>query len=178
MKTNVREIEPKDIPHIADYWTLSDSDHMVGMGVDLDKLPTREGLTEMLIQQIASPYKNKESYALIWEIAGKAVGHCNINQIEYGKQAHMHLHLWSARTRKKGAGSALVKQSIPFFFKNFELETLYCEPYALNPAPNKTLPKIGFEFVKTLRTIPGASCFEQDVNQWILTKEEFRNKFM
>ncbi len=173
MKINVREIEIADISRIADYWLLSDPDFMVGMGVDLDKLPTRKSITEMLTQQIAFNYKTKENYALIWEINGKAVGHCNINQIEFGKKAHMHLHLWKAVNRKKGMGIELVKKSLPFFFQNFELEVLYCEPYALNPAPNRTLPKTGFEFIKTHRTIPGASCFEQDVNQWKLTKYRF-----
>jgi RimJ/RimL family protein N-acetyltransferase len=60
----------------------------------------------------------------------------------------MHLHLWYPDKRIKGMGVQLVKKSLPYFFNNLHLKTLYCEPYALNPAPNKTLPKVGFEFVK------------------------------
>jgi RimJ/RimL family protein N-acetyltransferase len=87
----------------------------------------------------------------------------------------MHLHLWKSKNRKKGIGTELVRKSIPFYFENFKIEKLICEPYALNPAPNKTLEKIGFEFIKKYRTIPGSLNFEQDVNRWELTKEKFES---
>ena len=54
------------------------------------------------------------------------------------------------------------------------LKILYCEPYSLNPAPNHTLKKIGFEFVKENITIPGFLNFEQKVNLWKLTCEKFK----
>ena len=60
----------------------------------------------------------------------------------------MHLHLWKSSVRQKEADAALVKLTLPFFFENLRLKDLFCEPYALNPAPNKTLAKTGFEFVK------------------------------
>jgi len=42
--TYVREIALRDIDLIADYWLKSDPDFTVGMGVDLNKLPTRKKL--------------------------------------------------------------------------------------------------------------------------------------
>ena len=171
----VREIEIKDIDLIADYWLESESDFLIGMGVDLNKLPTRSGLQKMLTEQINTSIINKKSYALIWELNGKQIGHSNINGIEFGIQATMHLHLWKSINRKKGIGAELVRKSIPFYFENFKIEKLICEPYALNPAPNKTLEKIGFEFIKKYRTIPGSLNFEQDVNRWELTKEKFES---
>ncbi|MDC8004804.1 GNAT family protein [Aureisphaera galaxeae] len=174
MSINVREIAHKDIPSLVDYWMSSDPDFLVGMGVDLDKMPAKETLEKAFSEQIDTTYRDKQSYALIWELDGKAIGHTNINQIQFGKRAHMHLHLWYGGNRKKGMGSTLVMKSLPFFFKNYELDELYCEPYALNPAPNKTLAKIGFEFVKTYETIPGSINFFQEVNQWRLTREKFQ----
>lgn len=70
-------------------------------------------------------------------------------------------------------GAHFVKLTIPFYFNNFHLQTLYCEPYALNPAPNKTLPKAGFEFVKDYVCVPGWLNFEQMVNLWQMTREKF-----
>ena len=52
MKLNVRAIEIKDINLIADYWLKSEPEFLVNMGVDLEKLPTREGITKMLTEQI------------------------------------------------------------------------------------------------------------------------------
>ena len=85
----------------------------------------------------------------------------------------MHLHLWNNNSRQKGWGTTFVIKTIPFYFEKFDLQKLYCEPYALNPAPNKTMERIGFKFVKTYRTIPGWLNFEQQVNLWEMTLEKF-----
>jgi RimJ/RimL family protein N-acetyltransferase len=170
---NVREIELKDIDLIADYWLESEPDFLINMGVDLNKLPTRSGLRKMLTEQVNTSITDKKSYALIWELDGKQIGHSNVNGIEYGKQATMHLHLWESKNRKKGIGTELVRKSLPFYFEQLNIERIICEPYALNPAPNKTLEKVGFEFIKKYKTIPGSLNFEQDVNHWELTKEKY-----
>jgi len=169
----VREIELKDIELIADYWLGSEPDFLMNMGVDLSKLPTRNGLIKMLTEQIDTSLKHKSSYALIWELDGKQIGHSNVNPVEYGKQATMHLHLWRSNNRKKGIGTELVRKSLPFYFERLKIGKLICEPYALNPAPNKTLEKVGFEFVKKYRTIPGSLNFEQEVNRWELTRVNY-----
>lgn len=170
---SVREIKVIDIELLADYWLKSDSEFLKSMGADKDKLPTRTQLVKMLTQQISLPIKDKSSYALIWELDGKQIGHTNVNNIIYGNEATMHLHLWKSDNRKRGIGTKLVKKSLLYYFKNLKLNKLICEPYALNPAPNKTLEKAGFEFVKRYRTIPGTLNFEQEVNRWELTKENY-----
>ena len=170
----VREIQLKDVDLIVDYWLNSDSNHLIGMGVDLNKLPTRDQLRSMLTEQVNCDLLDKKSYTLIWELDGKPVGHSNVNNIDYGNQATMHLHLWKSINRKKGTGTELVKKSLPFYFEKLKIKKLICEPYALNPAPNKTLQKVGFEFIKKHITIPGTLNFEQEVNRWELTKETYK----
>lgn len=54
-EVNVRDLRIDDIEYIADYWLNSDKEFLVSMGVDLDKLPTRNGLTRMLTSQINLP---------------------------------------------------------------------------------------------------------------------------
>lgn len=175
MSLSVREMQKKDIPLIVRYWLKSDPDFLTGMGVDLDKVPKKEALTKMLSAQIETPIPEKTSYALIWMTGNEAVGHSNVNNITFGKEAFMHLHLWQPAHRQKGMGTALVKMSLPCFFEKLKLKTLFCEPYALNPAPNKTLEKVGFEFEKRYRTVPGYLNFEQEVNRWRLTEEQYRS---
>jgi len=170
---DVREITIEDIQPLADYWTKSDPGFLVSMGVDLSKLPARSDLVEMLEQQVTQDYSEKKSYAVIWLVDGKPAGHSNINKILFGEEAYMHLHLWNSSNRKIGFGSEFVKKSLPYFFGNCKLKLLYCEPYALNPAPNKTLEKVGFDFVKQYRTIPGSLNFEQEVMQWVMSAEKF-----
>ena len=174
---HVREIEKRDVDLITDYWLTSDHDFLKSLGVDVAKLPSREGLQNMLNTQINTPLSEKSSYALIWEIDGKQVGHSNVNIIEFANEAKMHLHLWYPNYRNQGMGSQLVKMSIPFYFDKLKLQNLWCEPYALNPAPNKTLEKIGFIFVKKHRTIPGSINFEQEVNTWKMTRTDYLELF-
>jgi RimJ/RimL family protein N-acetyltransferase len=143
------------------------------MGVDLKKIPTRTSLTSMLKDQIKTDIEEKKSYALIWELDGLPVGHSNVNEIEFGHQAIMHLHLWQSSYRKRGIGTEFVKKSLPYYFENLQLEKLLCQPYALNLAPNRTLEKAGFTFVKKIKTIPGYLNFEQEVNIWKLSRKQF-----
>jgi RimJ/RimL family protein N-acetyltransferase len=172
-KLSVREIQHSDIPLIADYWLGADEGYLRGMGVDPPKLMRREQWLEMLNAQIAADYPAKKAYAIILEVDGRPIGHCNVNPVEYGKEAFMHLHIWQGADRGQGHGLPLVRMAIPFFFKNLQLERLYCQPYALNPAPNRTLPQLGFSFVKTYTTTPGSHCFEQEVNLWVLEKAQW-----
>ncbi|MBC5772645.1 GNAT family N-acetyltransferase [Pontibacter sp. KCTC 32443] len=173
---SVRELQEQDITLIADYWLKSDSEHLIGMGVDMAKLPTRQQLTQMLQAQLNAPLHEKQSYCVIWEVDSQAVGHSNINKIMFGEEAYMHLHMWRSDIRKQGLGSALVKMSLPYFFENLQLKTLYCEPYALNPAPNKTLQKVGFELEKEYITIPGSLNFEQPVKRWRLSYSKYKSQ--
>lgn len=172
---SVRELEPKDIEFIIQYWLGADPAFLEGMGVDLSKMPSREAWESSLKEQLSQAIPDKKSYCIIWQVDGVAVGHSNINKIRFGEEAFMHLHLWRSDIRHKGMGAALVKMTLPYFFENYALKNLYCEPYALNPAPNKTLPKLGFQIVKTYVTTPGWLNFEQPVNLWELSRDQFLN---
>lgn len=171
---SVREIQEKDIESIIQYWLRADPAFLTGMGVDLTKMPSKEEWIKMLREQLAQSYPEKRSYCTIWLVNNKAIGHCNVNKIKFGEEAYMHLHMWNSEVRKKGMGTELVKMSLPYFFENLKLKTVYSEPYALNPAPNKTLEKAGFSFVKKFMTIPGFLNFEQEVNLWELTYEKYK----
>ena len=173
MELSAREIKESDIPLILKYWFESSNEYLLAMGADPAKLPSKESFREMLELQISAPYTSKLGYATIWEIEGIPSGHCNIGNIKYGKEATMHLHLWQAENRKKGMGHNLVKKSLPFFFNNFKIKKLISEPYALNPAPNKTLPKLGFEFIKIYHTTPGSINLPQEVKRYELSYDSF-----
>lgn len=173
----VRELTEQDIPAICHYWSDSTDEHLLAMGVDLSKVPTSEDLTRMLQEQISLPHSEKSSLCMVWFYNETPIGHSNVNKITFGESAFVHLHIWTSSFRKKGLGAQFVTLSIPYFFQLLELETLYCEPFSENPAPNKTMEKLGFEFVKTYITIPGSINVEQQVNQWMLTRKKFEQLF-
>ena len=104
----------------------------------------------------------------------QAIGHSNINNIEFGKSATMHLHLWNNDTRKSGLGLNFLRLTIPYYFRNFELERLICEPFSKNIAPNKVLKNLDFELVRTYDTTPGSINFRQTVNRYEFKKKQLR----
>lgn len=170
---SVREMQQKDIESIADYFLNADSAFLINMGVDLAKVPAKDEWLKMLSEQLTQPYEEKRSYCIIWQADDKPIGHSNVNKIIFGEEAYMHLHIWIPDVKKKGIGTELVKKTIPYFFKNLKLKKLFCEPNAFNTAPNKTLEKVGFDFVKTHVTIPGWLNFEQPCNLWVMSYDRF-----
>ncbi|WP_298517256.1 GNAT family protein [uncultured Kordia sp.] len=170
MKATVREFIASDIEKIVAYFMDAEKDYLKGMGADKSKLPNREKWTQNLQSELAKPYKEKSNYYIIWLIDNTPVGHSNVNHISFGASANMHLHLWKSDTRKSGLGLEFLKMTIPLYFEKFELKKLICEPYAENIAPNKTLKKLGFDFIRTYETIPGMINFQQNVNRYELTK--------
>lgn len=170
---SVRPLEAQDVPLIIQYWLGGSPEFMHGMGVDMAKMPSVEQWETALNTQLSQSIPEKKSYCFIWLLEGQPVGHCNINKIIPGQEAYLHLHLWRSDLRQKGLGEQLVRLTLPHFFEAYDLQTLYCEPYALNPAPNKTLEKVGFVWEKTHVTTPGWLNFEQPVHLWKLDRATF-----
>lgn len=168
---SVREISKIDIPLITRYWLDAAPAYLQGMGIDLSKMPGEESWTNMLLEQLSVPYLQKKSYCIIWELNGRPIGHCNVNNIIAAETASMHLHIWYEATRKLGLGSSFILLSLPYFFKHLQLKTVRCEPSAINPSPNKALAKAGFTFIKAHTCIPGSLNHEQLVNLWEIGRE-------
>lgn len=173
MALSVIPAQPEHYERVVDYFLNSDVFFLNGMGVDPKLLPSRESWLKALHENHKKPMEERNIFYVIWYRDGHAIGHSNINKIIFGKEAYMHLHMWQSDTRKRGLGLQLVQQSIPHYFQNFKLQELWCEPYALNAAPNSTLKKIGFEFIKKYDTTPGAISFRQPVNRWRLSDAKF-----
>ncbi|MBS1516664.1 MAG: GNAT family N-acetyltransferase [Bacteroidetes bacterium] len=177
MELKVREMKPEDIENIVDYFISADEDFLKSMGADADKLPERNQWISRIKNESGKPYEEKKIYYIIWLIDNIPSGHSNINEIEFGISAVMHLHMWRNDNRKAGIGTGLMKLTIPYYFRNFGLKKLICEPYFYNEAPNKVLKKLGFELKLTYDTVPGLISFHQTVNRYELTSEMFDKLF-
>lgn len=165
-KLSVYEMREEEIPFMVDYFLWADENFLRGMGADKSKLPARNDWIALAEKDMARSIEKREFYYLIWLINGLPCGHCNINKIQYGYEAFMHLHMWSDEKRANGCGTELVRMCIPEFFQKFQLKKLICEPYAENPAPNRVLQKLGFRFIRRYETVPGWINFRQEVNRY------------
>ena len=171
MRHVVREMQLDEVRLMIRYFLEADLTFLQGMGVDPKKLPSESSWFELLNGDFARPIKQRQFYFLAWVVDGAPIGHCNINKIVFGQAAYLHLHVWNAVNRRGGCATQLLSPSVVHFFERFELRELYCEPYALNSAPNSALPRVGFRLVKSYETTPGWINFHQPVNLWVLDRE-------
>ena len=155
---------------MVDYFIGADDRFLHGMGVARELLPTRETWLKGLLADHERPDEKKDRLYVGWFYQGCQIGHSSVNRIRIGEDAFFHLHLWRPELRKSGYGLQLCRESIALYVERLHLQRLWSEPYAHNPAPNRTLPKLGFEFVKRYRTVPGTINFEQDVNLYRLDR--------
>jgi RimJ/RimL family protein N-acetyltransferase len=158
---------------MVDYFLEADDEFLLEMGVARSALPRREDWLSAVLRDHDRASHEKERAYLAWVLDGVAIGHSSINKIQVGREAFIHLHLWSRSLRHRGLGTTFFRLSATRFANDFSLERLYCEPYAENPGPNRVLQKSDFRFVKRYRTVPGPINFEQDVNQYV---RQFENR--
>jgi len=143
MMRTVREMTKNDIGLVIDYFLDAAPEFLRDIGVDNHKLPRREDWYKIISGDFEQPPESKKLYYVIWQIDDVPVGHSHINNISFGREAFMHIHLWHPQSRRKGDGSYFIKQSLVYYFQKFKLQKLFCQPYALNPAPNKALHSAG-----------------------------------
>ena len=173
LKRSLREIEGDDVDLIIKYFIQADDVFLNNMGVDPEKLPKHSDWHKLILDDLSHPLPKRQFYYLIWLVDNEPIGHSNINKIRYGDHAYLHLHLWRDEYRQIGNGAYFISACIDAYFEKFNLKNLFCEPYALNPAPNKTLARTGFELIKQYETTPGWINFHQMVNRWCLSREKW-----
>jgi RimJ/RimL family protein N-acetyltransferase len=168
-------MEPDEAHRVIDYFLGADEAFLRGMGVDPAKLPTAERWQAILRADFERPIETRQLFYVLWEVDGVPIGHSHAADIRVGEEAYMHLHVWRPEHRRLGRGTHFVRESATIYFERLRLERLFCQPYALNPAPNRTLPAAGFELVETYETVPGWINFRQPVTKWVLTRERLES---
>src|SRR6185312_127604 len=161
MEPHVRPMVLAETDLIIDYFHTATPEHLELMGVDPSRLPTRSGWRAHCEHQYSLPIEQRSHMMLLWQLDGAPVGFSTTNPTVYGDRANMHLHVFAPAQRKTGIGVACVRQSVEIYFETLKLKRLYCEPNAYNVAPNRTVQKAGFKYIKTHKTVPGGINYHQ-----------------
>ena len=170
MSLVIREMVFEEVDLIIDYFYGATPEHLETLGVDPTRLPTRSDWRERYTIEFSKPVQERSSVPVIWELDGLAVGFSTSDKIVYGEHAHMHLHVVDPQHRRSGIGSACVRATVELYFDVLGVKRLFCEPNAFNVAPNRTLQRVGFRYVKTYMTVPGPLNFHQAVTRWVMEK--------
>ena len=172
MRLTVRPLNIDEVPLIVNYFHHANEADLIQMGAAAELLPTPEEWTKKLELQLKLPDREKELFYLLWCVNEKPIGHSNLSHLQYGKTAKVHLHLWSREQRKGGFGKQFMERSLEHYFTRFNLKEIICEPKAENPAPNKLIPQLGFNLLKTYTTTPGPINTKQLVHRYQLKKNK------
>ena len=165
-----RPMQLSETDIIIDYFHSASPEFLNALGVDPSRLPERKQWQAIFAQLFAPPIEKRNFFAILWQIEGQPAGWSSADKIVFGEEAYMHLHVLHPERRRQGNGTFFVRESAKIYFETLRISRLYCEPYALNVAPNRTLQAAGFKYVKTHETVPGPLNFHQPVTRWLLAR--------
>lgn len=155
---------------IITYFHSATPEFLEVMGVDPSRLPTPSQWKQRYEQMFNQPIEQRSHVMVSWFEGEAFVGFSTADKIVIGERANMHLHVKDPSRRQRGIGAECVRQSARLYFQTLKLKQLFCEPNAFNVAPNRTLQKAGFKYVKTHMTVPGPLNFHQAVNRWVMDR--------
>jgi RimJ/RimL family protein N-acetyltransferase len=170
MTLTVREMTASETGIIIDYFQNATPEFLETLGVDPTRFPPENFWRERMLGQIDLPVERRAAVLAVWLSDGRPVGFSTADTIRFGEQANMHLHVTETERRNTGIGAACVHLTVDLYFERLKLKRLFCEPYAFNAAPNRTLQKAGFKYLKTYMTVPGPLNFHQAVNRWVVER--------
>jgi RimJ/RimL family protein N-acetyltransferase len=171
MDLDVRAMRLDETGIIVDYFHGSTPEHLDTLGVDPTRLPAPDRWRQRFEIEHALPVPERTTFQVIWLLDGGPVGFSTVDELRFGEQANMHLHIFDPERRRSGMGVRFVRASARLYFETLELRRLFCQPNALNVAPNRTLQAAGFRYVKTLMTTPSPLNYRQPITRWVLERD-------
>jgi RimJ/RimL family protein N-acetyltransferase len=170
MTMAVREMTESEFEFVIEYFFRATPEFLETLGVDPTRLPTPDSWRERFRREQAKPTEQRTWLVVTWLKDSRPLGFSTSDKITYGEQANMHLHVVDPERRNQGYGAECVRRSADIYFERLKLKRLFCEPYAFNVAPNRTLQRAGFKYVKTYMTVPGPLNFRQAVTRWVMER--------
>lgn len=170
VNVTVREMRLDEVGLVIDYFHGATPEFLETLGVDPTRMPERAAWRARFDDEFAQPIESRPRLMVLWELDGEPVGFSSADKITIGVQANMHLHVVQPDLRGRGVGAACVRETADLYFDVLQLQRLFCEPNAFNVAPNRTLQRAGFSYVKTHNTVPAALNFHQPVTRWVLER--------
>lgn len=169
---SVREMLLEEVGIRISYFHGSSDEYLRILGVERFQLPAPDDWLRFYEEDYQRPIRERASYSLVWELEGKAVGFSTTDRIDFGNEAFMHLHVVEPTLRNRGLGTMFVSRSVRRYFEVLELQRLYCEPNALNVAPNRTLQRVGFRYLFSHESRPSPINFQQITTRWVIERDE------
>ena len=100
----VRPMNLADVDRRIAYFHDSSDDFLLQIGVDRLLLPEREDWKETYRLDFERPIEERQGYGVMWLVDDEVVGWSNVDQIDFGRQAFMHIHIAEPSPAEPGRG--------------------------------------------------------------------------
>jgi RimJ/RimL family protein N-acetyltransferase len=164
---SIRPMQSADFAVRVAYFHQSTDEHLARLGVDRSRLPEPSDWQARFAATLALPLEQRSEYGVVWELDGTLVGFSTADQIEFGAEAHMHLHILNPERRAAGLGARFIRLTATHYCGVLRLAGLYCEPNAFNVAPNRALQSAGFRYVRSRECRPAPINAHQTTTIWV-----------
>ena len=128
MNLAVREMTLAETWLVIEYFASATPEYLDMMGVDPTKLLPPDQWRARLEGEFSLPDEKRHLFIVIWLVDDSPVGYSSCDNILFGERANMHLHVMVPELRRKGIGTACVRQSVEIYFRRFRLKQLFCQP--------------------------------------------------
>lgn len=166
----VRPMRLDEVDLRLDYFHGASDEYLLKLGIDRALLPAKDDWRAYYEEDFARPLTERESYHLVWLLDDRIVGFSSVDNIDFGNEAFMHLHILEEPRRRSGLGTHFVRLSVDDYFRTLDLRRLFCQPNAFNAAPNRTLQRAGFRYLSTEEMAPSVINFPQPITRWVLER--------
>ena len=168
---SIRPMQLDDFAVRVAYFHEATDEHLDRLGVERSLLPNPREWQARFASNLELPLEDRSEYGVVWKLDDTPVGFSTADQIQFGVEAHMHLHIIDHERRAAGLGSRFVRLTAMHYCKVLRLDRLYCEPNAFNVAPNRTLQSAGFRYVRSRRCRPTPINTHQTTTIWLYEPE-------
>ncbi len=143
----LRPFTPSDIDLMCDYWYRSPTDFLRSLQLNPEKMLSEAELRERWRRHMDPMVRDRDrnAFGLVIEHQGMPVGCHTISDLQYGRDAIFHAHLWRPELRQKGLGSHTYPRACDYFMKRFALQKILFHTPTSNPGPNRLKRKLGLQ---------------------------------
>jgi RimJ/RimL family protein N-acetyltransferase len=137
----------EDIPIFVDYWHDTSTTHIRDMGVQQNRLPSRQAMSDALrvgLERRLQTPQAPPSRLVAIRANARTIGFHQITDFDLPQRtAVMHCYITDASWRGRGVGTVSYAKSMKLFFEWFDLRTIIFETPDNNPAALAVKRKLG-----------------------------------
>ena len=138
----IRDIEESDLESLLSYWHETDPAYLASIGVNLEKLVSREVTRSRFLASIPGAPEPRERATFVVTSDGRLVAYTNLN-FKSMDEVYVHMHTLVRSPLAKALTYHLFPEMIKILFKCFPITHLNIQTSPENTNINRFLAKFG-----------------------------------